>query len=1161
VPQPGMTTDSPPVLRFSVAPKPSHLLRARERLRDYLRLHCADEDLVGDVVLCIEEACTNAIRHSGAGEEMQITLRFEGDELLGLVSDHGKGFDIDAFDPNALPDLLAGGGRGLFIISQLMDEMSLRVDGGLEVHMLKRGVPRCQVPPLESGLGDLRAGGDLDYRDARLRAMLEEIDEAFVALDWEYRYVHANEAAQRMTGKSLGELLGHTPWDLWPGYEDSPAGAAFRAALELGRPSVVEQRSMVNGEWRETRVYPTSSGLCAYVREITERKRKERERDEYFEALKESEKKYRSIVETTGEGVIVTTSDGVISYANPQMARMLGYAVGELLGRSGLDLVASDWEPNVMENRAELGRGEALRSEMKLLCRDGRPCWTLFSSVPVLDADGGHVGNLTMHADITERKLAEAKLRADLDALTVMHDLSGRLVGEAGMQDLLQHVMGAAVVIVDAQFGTLQLFEDDSLRIVAHHNHELAFLDFFAAAENTASVCGEATRRGERVVVEDAESDPLFVGTASLDVLLRAGVHAVQSTPLMSRDGRLLGILTTQWAEPHSPDEHDLWRIDLLARQASDLIETARLLEAERGAQQQAAEELQIAELLLEAATATTSWVDLDGMLGSLADLLVRATDHSRVMVQLWHEDRQEVEVAVSRGQMASPRQRFPLDSVSQAGREVIATRQTLVIDYARTPVPTAHKEYLDEHAFMLMLVVPIVYRERLVGLITVDQPGEARPFSSREIQLVEAIAAQTAAALENARLYEAQQTELRRTNALKELATAAASSLEPVQLAERLLATARVFLGADIGGVYLLEEGGHRALHVAHFGYPPGAAAEFHEIAVDSRTLTGRALLTGDLQAAGASGHLEGSEERARALGVIDHRTIAVPARTRSGVVGVVALGFHGRRPFDDDDIGLYRAVGEQLGVGLENAQLYEDQQRIATTLQQNFLHPSPQVPGLKFATRSLPANEAELVGGDFSDVFEVEDGRVAVLMGDVAGKGVRAAGLTETVRSTVRAFSGIDSGPAFILRKANEFLLRHESGEPHVTACLCLIDPGTGHVSIASAGHPAPVHLTARSCQVMDLAFGTPLGSFPHDYGASHVVLTLDDYLVLYTDGVTEARRNGELFGEGRLTEVIEGLRGSSAEDMAQGIAAAAREFGGELRDDLQVVVVRLA
>lgn len=134
---------TPPALGFSLPLEPSHLLRARERLRDYLQTHCADAELVADVVLCLEEACTNVIRHSGASEAMQVALRFTDDALVCKVRDHGHGFDIDGFDPEAVPDPLAGDGRGLFIINQIMDELSLRLDGGLEVHMVKRAVPRC----------------------------------------------------------------------------------------------------------------------------------------------------------------------------------------------------------------------------------------------------------------------------------------------------------------------------------------------------------------------------------------------------------------------------------------------------------------------------------------------------------------------------------------------------------------------------------------------------------------------------------------------------------------------------------------------------------------------------------------------------------------------------------------------------------------------------------------------------------------------------------------------------------------------------------------------------------------------------------------------------------------------------------------------------------
>jgi serine phosphatase RsbU (regulator of sigma subunit) len=114
---------------------------------------------------------------------------------------------------------------------------------------------------------------------------------------------------------------------------------------------------------------------------------------------------------------------------------------------------------------------------------------------------------------------------------------------------------------------------------------------------------------------------------------------------------------------------------------------------------------------------------------------------------------------------------------------------------------------------------------------------------------------------------------------------------------------------------------------------------------------------------------------------------------------------------------------------------------------------------------------------------------------------------------------------------------------------------------VSYASAGHPAPVHLGAFTGRTLDVKFGPPLGSFEWPYTDAHAKLTLEDYLVLYTDGVTEARRESELFGEERLLQVLSGLRGRSSQEVAEGVVHAAREFAGGLRDDIQVVVLRLA
>ena len=163
--------------------------------------------------------------------------------------------------------------------------------------------------------------------------------------------------------------------------------------------------------------------------------------------------------------------------------------------------------------------------------------------------------------------------------------------------------------------------------------------------------------------------------------------------------------------------------------------------------------------------------------------------------------------------------------------------------------------------------------------------------------------------------------------------------------------------------------------------------------------------------------------------------------------------------------------------------------------------------------------------------------------------------------MRSTVRALAAVDTSPAFILGKTNELLVRFDPDEPHVTAFLAVLDHTTGHLSYASAGHPAPVRLGAFTCRALDVRYGPPLGTLERPYDNAHAMLTLEDYLVLYTDGVTEARHEVELLGEKRLLEIVDGLRGRSAQEVAEGVRDAALEFAGRLRDDLQVVVLRLA
>jgi serine phosphatase RsbU (regulator of sigma subunit) len=282
-----------------------------------------------------------------------------------------------------------------------------------------------------------------------------------------------------------------------------------------------------------------------------------------------------------------------------------------------------------------------------------------------------------------------------------------------------------------------------------------------------------------------------------------------------------------------------------------------------------------------------------------------------------------------------------------------------------------------------------------------------------------------------------------------------------------------------------------------------------------------------------------------------------------------VLLVGHRASRPLPQPLLDIYLAIAGLFEntvarlafekAALESAQRFEEQHRIAVALQENFLSPLPRIDGLEMGLVMQTAFAPEQVGGDFSDVFLLDDSRVAILIGDVAGKGIRAAGLTERVRIAVRAFATVDSSPAFILRKTNQLLLRRETQGEFVTAFLLVLDRESGESTYASAGHPSPVLVDPLGCRLLATSFGVPLGAFDRDYLDAHLTLGAGDCLVFYTDGVTEARRAGELFGETRLLEAVSRLRDRNPQELAEGLRDQAAAYAQRLADDLEVLALR--
>jgi PAS domain S-box-containing protein len=181
--------------------------------------------------------------------------------------------------------------------------------------------------------------------------------------------------------------------------------------------------------------------------------------------------------------------------------------------------------------------------------------------------------------------------RADVgaDASLRLQEISTLLIQEGNLEALYERVLDAAISLMSADTGAMQKYypEQDELQLLAARGFHPESAAFWGRVNrDSATTCGMALSLGRRVIVPDFESSDFMAGTADLDVSRRSGLRAAQATRLVSRSGRLLGMISTHWGKPHYPTEHELRALDVLARQAADLIERTQVETALRESEQ-----------------------------------------------------------------------------------------------------------------------------------------------------------------------------------------------------------------------------------------------------------------------------------------------------------------------------------------------------------------------------------------------------------------------------------------------------------------------------------------------------------------------------------------------------------------------------------------------
>jgi serine phosphatase RsbU (regulator of sigma subunit) len=454
--------------------------------------------------------------------------------------------------------------------------------------------------------------------------------------------------------------------------------------------------------------------------------------------------------------------------------------------------------------------------------------------------------------------------------------------------------------------------------------------------------------------------------------------------------------------------------------------------------------------------------------------------------------------------------------------------------------------------------------------------------------------AARCAAALERARLFDDRERALeaeagarraaeRAHDRIASLADASAALTESLDYDETLrrVADAVVPRLADACAVYLRTDDGDIALAALRHRsgeaethirtvlerFPPRKTDRMGFGAV-MRTATTeiytdiRDELLGAWSAYGGPDHLE-------LLRAIDFGWVMlIPLVSREEILGVLGLMNERGHPLEDDAVPLANTLAARAATAIDNARLFRDRAAIAQQLQASLLPPQlPQIPGVDLAGRYSAAGAGIDVGGDFYDVFPLDARRFVAVLGDVCGRGLKAATLAAHARYTIRSAAVTVADPAAILAHLNEVLLRRQEPgdyEPQFcTALVAVVEPVADGVvvDLAVAGHPLPMHLTADGSVAPVGVPGSLLGvDAVAEATATTVRLRPGEALACVTDGVLDRRNGASFFAESGLIATLRQARAADAEGLAAAVEAATLAFStDETTDDFAVLVLR--
>jgi len=570
--------------------------------------------------------------------------------------------------------------------------------------------------------------------------------------------------------------------------------------------------------------------------------------------------------------------------------------------------------------------------------------------------------------------------------------------------------------------------------------------------------------------------------------------------------------------------------------------------------------QLKVEPLLLEVADVVNTTLDLDTTLRRVAELVRKVIDYEIFAILLLNEKTQDLRIRFSMGYPPEVAERVRIN-MGEGITGVAAQRAEAIL----VGDVEQHPAYIPGVANVRSeLAVPLIVKNRVIGVVDIESPIPDH-FTEEHKRLLTLIGSRMAVGIENARLHTRTTRQARTLLLLNEIARELTSILNLDELFKRIAELLSRLIDYQMFSILLLDSAGEKLQHRFSLRFQENIQLK-HDVVLGTGVVgyaaqQKQAVLLPDVK----------KDSRYISLNPETRSELAAPLIYKDKVIGVLDLEHTRRGFFTEDHKRTVTTLAAQVAIAIENARLYEEiakQEKrlerdlsLARELQFRLLPPTnPTMSNLEVAAKFVPARA---IGGDLYYFVHYSLARLAIVIGDVSGKGAPAAIYAALVSGILRSHAPIEPSSAEMLRAVNFSLAERRIEGQFVSLIYAIWDSEASLLTIANSGLPRPLYCHNDTIEVIE-ATGLPLGLFDDaEYDELSFTARPGDMFVFFSDGILDARNQaGDMFGRHGLEQVVTCGKDLPAQAVVDTIfqAVADHASGVEPFDDQTVVVIKV-